>query len=168
MGKKFIYFYKNKILGTFGVASMGRKITDIVFGGDNKLKIEVLETPAIAVAADEILAYLDGKIRYFSTPIEIGGTFFQRKVWSALLNIPFGEIRTYKQIAEAVGCPKGCRAVGMANNRNRLPILIPCHRVINSGDKLGGYGGGVEIKRKLLEIEGIKILNGNRANSKMI
>jgi methylated-DNA-[protein]-cysteine S-methyltransferase len=83
----------------------------------------------------------------------VEGTEFQEKVWKELENIPYGETRTYAQIAEAVGKPKAVRAVGAANNRNTLPIFIPCHRVVGSNGSLTGYSGGLEAKRKLLEIE---------------
>ena len=81
------------------------------------------------------------------------GTPFQKKVWNALQNIPYGETRTYKQIAEEIGNPKACRAVGMANNKNPMIIVVPCHRVIGANGKLVGYGGGLEMKRALLDLE---------------
>ena len=102
----------------------------------------------------ELREYFAGKLRKFTLPLDLRGTPFQLKCWRALLEIPYGETRTYADIARAVGCPQGFRAVGLANNRNPIAIVVPCHRVIASDGTLCGYGGGLEIKRKLLELEG--------------
>jgi len=102
----------------------------------------------------ELEEYFAGKRREFGFPLDLRGTDFQIACWRALLEIPYGETRSYADIARAVGRPKGFRAVGMANNRNPIAIVVPCHRVIASDGKLCGYGGGLEIKRKLLELEG--------------
>jgi O-6-methylguanine DNA methyltransferase len=104
--------------------------------------------------ARELEEYLAGKRREFTFPLDLRGTDFQLACWRALLAIPFGETRTYADIARAVGRPRGFRAVGMANNRNPVAIIVPCHRVIASDGTLCGYGGGLDIKRKLLELEG--------------
>ena len=98
--------------------------------------------------------YFAGKRRQFSFPLDLRGTDFQLACWRALVAIPYGETRTYADIARAVGRPQGFRAVGMANNRNPVAIVVPCHRVIASDGALCGYGGGLDIKRKLLELEG--------------
>lgn len=98
--------------------------------------------------------YFAGTRREFSFPLDLRGTDFQVACWNALLAIPYGETRTYADIARAVGRPQGFRAVGMANNRNPVAIVVPCHRVIASDGSLCGYGGGLDIKRKLLELEG--------------
>jgi O-6-methylguanine DNA methyltransferase len=98
--------------------------------------------------------YFAGKRREFSFPLDLRGTEFQLACWNALLAIPYGETRTYADIARAVGRPTGFRAVGMANNRNPIAIVVPCHRVIASDGTLCGYGGGLDTKRKLLELEG--------------
>jgi len=102
----------------------------------------------------ELDAYFAGKRRNFSFPLDLRGTDFQLACWRALLEIPYGETRSYADIARAVGRPQGFRAVGMANNRNPLAIVVPCHRVIASDGTLCGYGGGLDVKRKLLELEG--------------
>jgi methylated-DNA-[protein]-cysteine S-methyltransferase len=102
----------------------------------------------------ELEEYLAGKRREFSFPLDLRGTDFQVACWNALLAIPYGETRTYGDIARAVGKPTGFRAVGMANNRNPIAIVVPCHRVIASDGTLCGYGGGLDLKRKLLELEG--------------
>lgn len=91
--------------------------------------------------------------REFDFPLEPKGTPFQQKVWAELLKIPFGETRTYLQIAKAIGQPTATRAVGLANGTNPIPIIIPCHRVIGSNGKLTGYGGGLEMKARLLDFE---------------
>lgn len=102
----------------------------------------------------ELEEYFAGRRRDFAFPLDLRGTEFQVACWRALLAIPYGETRTYADIARAVGRPQGFRAVGMANNRNPIAIVVPCHRVIASDGTLCGYGGGLEIKRKLLELEG--------------
>lgn len=104
----------------------------------------------------ELNEYFEGKRKDFDIPYELIGTDFQKKVWIELTKIPYGETRTYKQIAQAIGNEKACRAVGMANNKNPIPIIIPCHRVIGASGKLVGYGLGIEMKKSLLEHEGIK------------
>ena len=98
--------------------------------------------------------YFAGRRREFSFPLDLRGTEFQVACWRALLKIPYGETRSYADIARAVGRPQGFRAVGMANNRNPIAIVVPCHRVIASDGTLCGYGGGLDVKRKLLELEG--------------
>ncbi|HEV2395560.1 MAG TPA: methylated-DNA--[protein]-cysteine S-methyltransferase [Candidatus Sulfotelmatobacter sp.] len=104
--------------------------------------------------ASELEQYFAGDRREFTFPLDLRGTDFQLACWHALLAIPYGETRTYADIARAVGRPQGFRAVGMANNRNPIAIVVPCHRVIASDGTLCGYGGGLDIKRKLLELEG--------------
>jgi O-6-methylguanine DNA methyltransferase len=102
----------------------------------------------------ELEEYFAARRREFSFPLDLRGTDFQLACWHALLAIPYGETRTYADIARAVGQPKAFRAVGMANNRNPIAIVVPCHRVIASDGTLCGYGGGLDVKRKLLELEG--------------
>jgi O-6-methylguanine DNA methyltransferase len=104
--------------------------------------------------ARELNEYFAGKRREFTFPLDLRGTPFQVKCWRALLDIPYGQTRTYADIARAVGKPQAFRAVGMANNRNPIAIVVPCHRVIASDGTLCGYGGGLDVKRKLLELEG--------------
>jgi O-6-methylguanine DNA methyltransferase len=103
---------------------------------------------------DELEQYFAGKRREFTFPLDLRGTDFQLACWRTLQAIPYGETRTYADIARAVGKPNAFRAVGMANNRNPVAIVVPCHRVIASDGSLCGYGGGLEVKRKLLEFEG--------------
>lgn len=110
-------------------------------------------TPLTELVYGQILAYLEGRRRTFDFPYALRGTPFQRKVWHALEDIPYGETRSYKEIAAAVGNPKAARAVGMANNRNPIAIAVPCHRVVGADGALVGYGGGLDMKRALLRLE---------------
>lgn len=103
----------------------------------------------------QLSEYFNGRLKEFDLPYKLIGTDFQKSVWEYLLKIPYGETRTYKDVAIAIDNPKACRAVGMANNKNPLTILVPCHRVIGSNGKLTGYFGGVEMKAGLLDMERI-------------
>lgn len=105
------------------------------------------------LAFSQIREYLDGKRKCFDFPCELRGTEFYRKTWQALCGIPYGETRTYKEIAVAVGNPKAARAVGMANHNNPIWIAIPCHRVVSAGGGLAGYAGGLAMKEALLTLE---------------
>ncbi len=104
-------------------------------------------------AYSELLEYFDGKRKQFDIPYKLSGTDFQKKVWSALCAIPYGETRSYKDIAKAVGNEKASRAIGMANNKNPITVIVPCHRVIGSSGKLVGYAGGLTMKEFLLDME---------------
>jgi O-6-methylguanine DNA methyltransferase len=104
-------------------------------------------------AIRQILEYLEGKRTDFDLPLDLRGTEFQKSVWSALLEIPYGETCSYQELARRVGKPKAVRAVGSANGANPVPLIVPCHRVIATGGKLGGYGGGLEAKARLLAME---------------
>jgi O-6-methylguanine DNA methyltransferase len=109
---------------------------------------------AMRVYVGELEEYFAGARREFTFALDLRGTEFQLACWRALVAIPYGETRSYADIARAVGRPQGFRAVGMANNRNPVAIVVPCHRVIASDGTLCGYGGGLDVKRKLLELEG--------------
>jgi len=111
------------------------------------------ETPLIKKAASQLDEYFKGKRKVFDLPLSLNGTDFQIDVWKALQKIPFGETRSYGEIARVIRRPKAVRAVGMANNRNPIVIIVPCHRVIGHDGSLTGYGGGLELKQKLLELE---------------
>jgi methylated-DNA-[protein]-cysteine S-methyltransferase len=111
------------------------------------------ETLLIKEAYRQLSEYLLGERKRFDLPLNPQGTVFQQQVWKALCDIPYGETRSYKQIAEAIGNPKAVRAVGMANNRNPLLIVVPCHRVIGANGKLVGYAAGIEKKEFLLKLE---------------
>ncbi|MBQ6622452.1 MAG: methylated-DNA--[Mogibacterium sp.] len=152
------HIYYNDIIGRIRITAEDHAVTAIEFMNGRE---EVTctgegdgESQALLDKAyRQIDEYLRGQREEFTFPIRIAGTEFQQEVWSTLLTIPYGETRTYGEVAEMIGNPNACRAVGMANNRNRLPIVIPCHRVIGKDGRLIGYNGGIEIKKKLLEIE---------------
>lgn len=112
-------------------------------------------SPISDLAAMQLEEYVRGERREFSIPYQVSGTDFQKKVWEALSKIPYGETRTYKEIAIQIGNEKSSRAVGQANHENPLAIVIPCHRVIGSNGRLTGYAGGLSMKERLLEIEQI-------------
>ncbi|WP_077610309.1 methylated-DNA--[protein]-cysteine S-methyltransferase [Clostridium sp. Marseille-P2415] len=138
----------------FGILKIGYTDTAIVF----LKKVDEIdaqnERSALSdLAYDQVCRYLKGERRSFDFPYELEGTDFQKKVWGALCRIPYGETRTYKQIAEAVGNPKAGRAVGMANNKNPVTIAVPCHRVVGTDGSLIGYAGGLEMKKTLLALE---------------
>lgn len=111
------------------------------------------ETRMTKRTTTELEEYFRGERECFSIPISLEGTMFQKEVWQALQKIPIGETRSYKDIAELIGNEKAYRAVGMANNKNKIPIIIPCHRVVGSSGQLVGYAGGLNIKEKLLQQE---------------
>src|SRR5262249_14739893 len=105
---------------------------------------------------DELLAYFRGELREFTFPLDLEGTSFQKDCWEALLSIPYGETCSYAELAKKIGRPNAFRAVGQANHRNPVAIVVPCHRVIGASGSLTGYGGGMEIKEKLLRLEGAR------------
>jgi methylated-DNA-[protein]-cysteine S-methyltransferase len=114
--------------------------------------------PLIREAVRQLTAYFAAALRVFDLPLDIVGTEFQKRVWHELLTIPYGEIRSYRQVAQAIGAPHAVRAVGAANGANPIPIVVPCHRVIGSSGKLTGYGGGLPLKKRLLDLEGCNTL----------
>ena len=111
------------------------------------------ETSLIAEAVSQLSAYFEGRLKTFDLPLDMSGTPFRMKTWEALKTIPYGETRSYGDIARQISQPKACRAVGMANHNNPVAIVVPCHRVIGSDGSLTGYGGGLPIKRQLLDLE---------------
>ncbi|MBC1475511.1 methylated-DNA--[protein]-cysteine S-methyltransferase [Listeria grandensis] len=115
---------------------------------ENEVGICLEENDVMRQLKQELQAFFDGERRDFSVPIEVHGTDFQMSVWEALRDIPYGELVSYKDIAERAGSPRAVRAVGQANRANRIPIIIPCHRVIQAGGKLGGYNGS-DVDRKI-------------------
>jgi O-6-methylguanine DNA methyltransferase len=118
-------------------------------------------SPADRIIEDalrQLRSYFEGSLRHFSIPLDPQGTDFQKRVWRELERIPFGEVRSYAQIAEAIGAARAVRAVGAANGANPLPIVVPCHRVIGSSGKLVGYGGGLPLKKRLLDLEGCNMV----------
>lgn len=114
---------------------------------------EDAQHPVLKEARSQLDAYFEGKRRYFDLPLSLQGTAFQNRVWQALQDIPYGDTLSYTELANAIGAPKAIRAVGAANGRNRIPIIIPCHRVIGSNGRLTGFAGGLENKALLLSLE---------------
>jgi methylated-DNA-[protein]-cysteine S-methyltransferase len=110
--------------------------------------------PIAGEALRQLRAYFAGELREFDLPLDLRGTPFQLRVWRELERIPYGETRSYSQIAAAIGAPHAVRAVGAANGANPIPIMVPCHRVIGASGKLVGYGGGLPLKKRLLALEG--------------
>lgn len=146
--------YQAKYRSPFGMiqlSSNGFELTELSFTH------ETADHPKSCEIIDRSIAQLDeyfgGKRRQFDIPLSMQGTSFQIQVWKALLDIPYGQTRSYSDIAEQIGNPKACRAVGMANNRNKIAIIIPCHRVIGKNGSLVGYAGGLDFKQHLLKLE---------------
>ncbi len=141
-------------VGQMALAGEGDAISRLYLPGLPLPRLASRETPLLARGREELLEYLAGARRDFDLPLAPQGTPFQQRVWAALREIPYGQTRSYRELALAAGSPRGYRAVGMANHRNPIPILIPCHRVVGADGSLTGYAGGLELKRKLLELEG--------------
>lgn len=151
---KNCYSYQTK-LGELYIISEGDDIVGVKFSSPSRLCDGGVrkETPAIREAYRQLSEYLEGRRKVFDFPLKPSGTEFQMKVWEALQTIPYGQRWSYKRIAEAVGNPKASRAVGMANNRNPIAVVVPCHRVVGANGKLVGYAGGLDKKELLLELE---------------
>jgi len=145
--------------------SDGKAITGIKTESSEVLTGEKRASALTDLAAQQLNEYFAGKRREFDLPLSPKGTDFQQSVWNALLKIPYGETQTYSQVAKMIDNPKACRAVGLANNKNPIWIIIPCHRVIGANGTLTGYGGGLDMKEKLLEIEGMINYVENRVPS---
>jgi methylated-DNA-[protein]-cysteine S-methyltransferase len=156
---KKIYFYDFKVCNIenslrLGIAEDNGAICHVCFNTGKKIDDFIKgETPLIKETAEQLDQYFNKKRKVFNLPLKLNGTDFQVKVWNALGEIAYGETRSYKELAAMTGNPKACRAVGMANNRNPVVIIVPCHRVIGHDGSLTGYGGGIELKRQLLELE---------------
>jgi methylated-DNA-[protein]-cysteine S-methyltransferase len=138
------------LLNGLTLTAGSRGLREIRFGCDGEAGDDA---PILLESERQLREYFEGRRLAFDLELEPVGTRFQLDVWQAVAAIPYGETRTYREVAQTVGSPKGFRAMGQANGRNPLPIVIPCHRVINTGGKLGGYGGGLDIKKTLLELE---------------
>ena len=142
-------------LGQMALAEEDGALIRLYLPGEGTPRLTPHETPLLREGREQLLAYLRGKRTGFDLPLAPHGTPFQRAVWDALLEIPYGRTCTYGEVAARIGRPRAVRAVGQANHRNPLPIFIPCHRVIGTNGALTGYAGGLELKRRLLELEGI-------------
>ncbi|SNY90462.1 methylated-DNA-[protein]-cysteine S-methyltransferase [Cohaesibacter sp. ES.047] len=146
-------------IGPLLLGARSGKLTFLYFPKDGKAReIEPgwsLDPDGFKMARRQLDGYFAGTLEVFSLPYQLEGTVFQRAVWAALVQIPFGSVRSYGDIAKAIGQPGAARAVGLANNANPLPIIVPCHRVIGSDGSLVGFGGGLDLKMRLLQHEGI-------------
>jgi len=159
MGNSAVIYYTRMQtpIGKLLLAAGERGLRYIYFGDGlparhrNEVWIESAEQ--LQPFQEQLGAYFRGELREFSCPLDLEGTTFQKKCWNALLRIPYGKTRSYAEIAREVGSPHAFRAVGQANHHNPIPIIVPCHRVITSAGTLGGYGGGLDVKQKLLRLE---------------
>jgi methylated-DNA-[protein]-cysteine S-methyltransferase len=155
--------YVGKVIGSpvgqLKLVASERGLAAILWENDNPRRVPLGEVvpddgdPILLQAEHQLQEYFTGRRTSFSVPLDFAGTEFQKRVWSALLTIPFGETRSYAQIAEQIGCPAAVRAVGAANGRNPISIIAPCHRVVGSNGKLTGFAGGLETKARLLSHE---------------
>lgn len=140
-------------LGTLDMVSNGKSLIAIAIAHTPTVSLPMAQDDIIMQTMRELDEYFSGKRRQFTVPLAPIGTTFQQQVWRALLSVPYGETRSYQQIAMQIGKPTAYRAVGMANHYNPIPIIIPCHRVIGSNHSLTGYAEGLDIKQKLLTLE---------------
>lgn len=148
-------------VGELELVEDGKGICSLSFGASSKTQdIPEEKTELLLEAERQLAEYFAGKRKVFDLPLSLHGTEFQMRDWKALLAIPYGETKSYGEIARIIGCPKGSRAVGMANRNNPVAIIVPCHRVIGSDGSLTGYAGknkALDIKEYLLRLEGVKI-----------
>ncbi len=146
-------------VGKIKLVATDQGLAAVLWENDNPKRVrldpivEVDDHPILAKAEKQLAKYFDGKLEKFDLPLDMAGTPFQQKVWKALLTIPFGQTRTYSQVARQIGHPKAVRAVGAANGKNPIAIIAPCHRVIGTNGKLTGFAGGLGAKELLLGIE---------------
>ena len=138
-------------VGTLTIVAGDSGLAAVLFGSEPGAAEE--PHPVIAATARQLREYFDGERRAFDLPLELSGTPFQRRAWLALADVPYGTTRSYGEQARRLGAPGAARAVGAANGRNPLPIVLPCHRLVGADGSLTGYGGGLEIKRALLDLE---------------
>lgn len=148
-------------MGQLKLVASARGLTAILWEGDKPGRVKLgamaedAEHPVLVEAAKQLERYFAGERTAFDLPLDFNGTDFQKSVWAALLAIPFGETRSYGEIAAQLGRPGASRAVGAANGRNPISIIAPCHRVVGSTGKLTGFAGGLEAKAFLLGLEGV-------------
>ncbi|MDA0958807.1 MAG: methylated-DNA--[protein]-cysteine S-methyltransferase [Proteobacteria bacterium] len=150
------YQYLNSPVGRLRLVSDGASLIAIEFENQqNSIGEGAERVDAVLTACrDQLKEYFAGTRRRFDIPLAPSGTAFQKSVWQALSGIPYGQLRSYRDIAEILNKSRAVRAVGAANGRNRLPIVVPCHRVIGSDGSLTGFAGGLDAKRALLKLEG--------------
>jgi methylated-DNA-[protein]-cysteine S-methyltransferase len=148
-----LYLFSTPLWET-GLGEKEGAITALYLPGRPVPRLISRPTPLLEEGRRQLLEYLAGERQIFDLPLAPAGTPFQRAVWQALQTIPYGQTRSYGDIARQIGRPKAFRAVGMANHENPIPIFIPCHRVVGSDGSLTGYAGGLELKKALLGLEG--------------
>lgn len=147
-------------VGALKLVASDKGLTAVLWENDKaervplKELVESNDNPVLCETERQLGEYFAGRLNIFSLSLDFHGTAFQKKVWAALLTIPFGETRSYSDIARQIGHPKAARAVGAANGKNPISIITPCHRVIGTSGKLTGFAGGLEAKERLLFIEG--------------
>lgn len=151
------YCHLQTPIGELRLVSSGDALHRIEFEGQHRCDGEPGDNAILRKTRKQLQEYFSGQRREFSLALDPGGTVFQRSVWQRLQAIPFGELRSYAEIAGEIDNRKAVRAVGAANGANPLPIVVPCHRVIGSNGKLTGFAGGLETKAALLELEGIRM-----------
>jgi methylated-DNA-[protein]-cysteine S-methyltransferase len=160
--KHYVYKMMNSPVGRLTLVATDDGLAGVLWENDHprrvRLNIEAEDTthPVLVETERQLAEYFAGARKEFTLKLDLAGTVFQRKVWNALLTIPFGETRSYTQIARQIGSPDAVRAVGAANGRNPVSIIAPCHRVIGSGGQLTGFAGGLDVKARLLVLEGAK------------
>lgn len=147
-----LYLFVMADEGVLKRAAFGESASAPPAGFDESCRNE--RSPVLHQARLELEEYAQGKRKRFTVPFELEGTHFQCEVWKALFEIPFGEVRTYGELARALGRPEGARAVGAAAAKNPLPVIVPCHRLVGAGGAMTGFSGGIEVKKRLLELEG--------------
>jgi methylated-DNA-[protein]-cysteine S-methyltransferase len=162
MAMQYVYKYMNTPVGKLTLIGSDNGLAAILWENDHpgrvraKAEIEDDKHPVLVETEQQLTEYFAGKRQSFNLALDPIGTDFQREVWTALAGIPYGETRTYMQIALQLGNPKAVRAVGAANGRNPISIILPCHRVIGTSGALTGFAGGLEAKAALLSLEGVK------------
>lgn len=156
-------------VGPFGAVITARGLACLAFPSESPSSCEtwirsrepgarvIHDHPVLDALSAQLTAYFDGSLHQFSIPLDLRGTPFQLEVWQALREIPYGEVCSYAGVATTIGRPRAVRAVGMANHANPVPIVVPCHRVIGSNRSLTGYGGGLDLKERLLRLEGVAL-----------
>ena len=153
----FNYCFFSAPIGRLRLLCDGAALLAIEFEGQHSAGGRAQKDSVLQRACEQLHEYFCGKRQVFNLPLAAQGTAFQQQVWRALQNIPFGQLCSYSDIAERIGKPRAVRAVGAANGKNPIPIVVPCHRVIGSDGKLTGYAGGLKAKQKLLELEGLQL-----------
>jgi methylated-DNA-[protein]-cysteine S-methyltransferase len=158
---RHVYKRMHSPVGTLTLVATEQGLAAILWQNDRprrvRLNLEAEEDghPVLVEAERQLGEYFAGRRKQFALKLDVSGTPFQRQVWNALLTIPFGETRSYRQIATQIGNPRAVRAVGAANGRNPLSIVAPCHRVVGSSGALTGFAGGLDVKARLLALEGV-------------